>query len=170
MHLIPWVLLKQALAFDGDETDPATTVTLSARTLRLLIEAAAAAQPFDEVSYLRANPDVARSVRDGHCQAAHAHYGQIGYYEGRVVGRAGFDEAWYLERYPDVKQAVARGDCQSGYEHYCGSGVREWRSPNASVEADILAWHQAVSEKTRPPSRVASRLERQRPIRRRAKA
>jgi hypothetical protein len=148
MHLIPWVLLKQAIAFKGDETQPETPVILSNRTLHLLIEAALAGQDFDEIAYFRSNPDVARSVRDGHCPSAWVHYLLTGYYEGRMAGRTGFDEAWYLERYPDIKRAIASGECQSGHDHYADAGIREWRSPNKTAEPDIFRWHQAVSEST----------------------
>jgi hypothetical protein len=151
MHLIPWVLLKRALIFHGDEARPDTQVVLSNRLLRMLIEAALAAQPFEDSAYLRANPDVARSVREGNCASARKHYATLGYYEDRSAGKTGFDEDWYLERYPDIKRAVAVGDCRSGYEHFSGAGVREWRSPNKEAEPDIYRWHQAVAE--RAPAR-----------------
>jgi hypothetical protein len=157
VHLIPWLLLKKALTFHGDESKPDTEVTLSNRVLRMLIEAALAAQPFEDTAYFRANPDVARSVRDGKCSSASKHYATLGYYEDRSAGKTGFDEDWYLDRYPDIKRAVAVGDCRSGYEHYSGAGKREWRSPNRAAESDIYRWHQAVSEATQAPSATAPR-------------
>jgi hypothetical protein len=170
MHLIPWVLLKNALTFHGDENRPETQVTVSNRVLRLLIEAAVGAQPFEETAYLRANPDVARSVRDGKCSSPRAHYAELGFFEDRPPIKAGFDEDWYLDRYPDIKRAVAAGDCRSAYEHYCGAGVREWRSPNKAAEADIYRWHQAISASKPVQESAAARAPARTAAPRRAKA
>jgi hypothetical protein len=159
-----------AVAFQGEEGRPDTPVVLPNRVFRLLVEAAVAGQAFDEISYLRANPDVAKSVREGDCPGAHVHYTSLGYYEDRSVGKAGFDEAWYLERYPDVKQAVAAGNVRSGLDHYCGGGMKEWRSPNAEAEADVFRWHQAITQGA-PPRQAgpgASLVDRALPRRARA--
>lgn len=170
MHLIPWVLLKKALQFHGDETKPDTPVTVSNRVLRMLIETALAAQPFEETAYLRANPDVARSVRDGACPSARKHYATLGYYEDRTPAKAGFDEEWYLDRYPDIRRAVAVGDCRSGHEHYSGAGLREWRSPNKAAESDIYRWHQAISASVQTTESAAPAAAARTPLARRAKA
>jgi hypothetical protein len=112
--------------------------------LRLLVEAALSNAPFDERSYVAANPDIADAIRRGKVTSGRQHYLSSGYYEGRGTGHAGFDEAWYLQRYPDVQLAVQRGESTSGLEHYRGPGMREWRSPSRAAEADIARWRNII--------------------------
>jgi hypothetical protein len=150
MHLISWAHLGSAICPDAaPDKPPADPV------LRLLIEAAVAAQPFDEVRYLAANPDVATAIRLGRCPGAKDHYVTVGYFEGRNTGNPEFDEAWYVGRYQDVGRAVESGVSASGLEHYLGPGAREWRSPNAAAEADIARWRNAVSAVNYPAKRSA---------------
>jgi hypothetical protein len=114
--------------------------------LRLLIEAALSAQPFNEQAYLEANPDVAKAVSRGQCASGRAHYVSLGYFEGRSTGEAGFAEAWYLQKYPDVAQAVAHGESESGLAHFLERGQGEWRSPTAEAERDISRWYDAIMD------------------------
>ena len=144
MHVIPWKMMRQAVRTDGPEGDPDTTVHMSNRLFRLLMEAALARQPFDEKSYLVLHPDVGAAIDRGECRNAKSHFLSAGYYEGRDTGFIGFDEAWYLARYPDVSAAVKQGKRQSGFEHFKASGAREWRSPNEAAEADIARWRRAL--------------------------
>jgi hypothetical protein len=145
MHIIPWSLLSRAVRGAASENDTEAEVRISNRLFRLLVEAALSNAPFDERSYVGANPDIADAIRRGKVASGRQHYLSSGYYEGRDTGPAGFDEAWYLQRYPDVQLAVQRGESASGLEHYRGPGMREWRSPNRAAEADIARWRKAIS-------------------------
>lgn len=145
MHILPWNLLRQAVRYEGNDSDPDVTVKLSNRVFRLLVEAALARQPFDESAYLVLHQDVAAAVARGECESGHAHYLSTGYYEGRETGFVGFDEAWYLERYTDVGTAVHLGKRQSGLEHFRSAGAHEWRAPNPAAEPDIARWRRAIT-------------------------
>ncbi len=144
MHIIPWNLLSRGVTGSHSDEDGEGQVTISNRLFRLLVEAALSNAPFDERSYVSANPDIADAIKRGKVASGRQHYLSSGYYEGRDTGHAGFDEAWYLQRYPDVQLAVQRGESSSGLEHYRGAGIREWRSPNRAAEADIARWRRAV--------------------------
>jgi hypothetical protein len=143
MHVVPWTVLKQCVS--GDAADLEAQVTLPVRVLRLLIEAALASQPFDERSYVAANPDVAEAMKQGKCASGRAHYLATGYFEGRETLPVGFDQAWYLQRYPDVAQAVQSGKTASALQHFRQSGLHEWRSPSRMAEADIARWRSAMA-------------------------
>jgi hypothetical protein len=169
MHVIPWLLLKQAIRMDGDESRPDTQVSMPGRVFRLLMEAALKGEAFDERAYLKANPDVAWSVQKGNAPSALQHYVSAGYFENRPTDMMGFDEEYYLDRYPDVKRAVQVGDCKSGHAHFSGEGVREWRCPNKAAEQDIVRWHEAVtpSAAVRPtpaPPPVPAQIAQTRPM------
>ena len=144
MYVVSWHMLKQCLSARVDASDPDAPVGLPGAVLRLLIESALTNQPFDERSYLLANPDVAEAMKQGKCASGRAHYLATGYFEGRDTGAAGFDHAWYLQRYPDVALAVQSGKAGSALQHYRQSGAREWRSPNRVAEADIARWRGAI--------------------------
>lgn len=157
MYVLPWHTLQHCVAMQG--SDPHAPVTLPRAVLRLLIEAALASQPFDERSYLSANPDVAAAMKQGKCASGRAHYLSTGYFEGRDTLPAGFDAAWYLQRYADVALAVQRGKAASALQHFRQSGVQEWRSPNRPAEADIARWRSAVA-----PAAAPARPQRSAPV------
>ncbi len=164
MHIIPWALLSEGVSGGGPGQGDDAEVSISNKLFRLLVEAALANAPFDEKSYVAANPDIGEAVRAEKIASGRAHYLSSGYYEGRDTGRAGFDEAWYLQRYPDVQLAVQNRESASGFEHYRGPGVREWRSPNRAAEADIARWRNAIDTSAKAPgsaqaARVATRTK-----------
>lgn len=48
-----------------------------------------------------------------------------------------FDEQWYVDTYADVRDAIAGGDVYSGFVHFIGYGLREGRSPNATLDIEL---------------------------------
>jgi len=117
---------------------------------------------WDEGSYLRSHPDVARAVEAGAFWSGYHHYRLHGWKEERqafassgLVGERrkcllppDWDEAAYLRRRPDVAQSVAAGTMPSGYAHYCLHGRQEGRSP---------AWTTAATADSRPPASPTQR-------------
>lgn len=91
---------------------------------------------FDEVKYLRANPDVAEAVADGRYKSGLKHWRIAGMEECRKGRRrAGFfahddvyDERTYLQYNPDVAEAVRSGKYESGYHHWTTEGIAEYKA------------------------------------------
>lgn len=101
---------------------------------------------FDEVTYLLAHPDVARTVAAGGLRSGYDHWVRYGQQEGRAAhfrkrARRGrqervqpppgvpqdFDEDGYLFFNPDVANAVAQGRFPTGYAHWTAFGRAEGR-------------------------------------------
>lgn len=111
-------------------------------------------EEFDELVYLRLNPDVAEAVRAGTFTTAWEHWDKNGRAEGRVAslprglkehGRSGdappivleaFDEAAYLKLNPDVAEAVAAGAFTSARAHWDGYGRAEGRRATLPKDFD----------------------------------
>ena len=70
--------------------------------------------------YLSAHTDVTLAAGTRNADAAHHHYLNWGYYEGRLPFR--FDPAWYAARYPMAALEVAQGDYRDFPHHYIAVG------------------------------------------------
>lgn len=108
---------------------------------------------FDAEAYLRINPDVALSIREGEGLSAEEHYLRHGRHEGRKYAANAdgsiidpdllallphdFDAASYLELHGDIEEAIAAGYCPSAEVHYLNVGRHEGRIYKLS--ADIVA-------------------------------
>jgi GT2 family glycosyltransferase/SAM-dependent methyltransferase len=99
-------------------------------------DTAAAGDSFDEVKYLRANPDVAEAVTTGRYASGLKHWQSSGMEECRKgQRRAGFfdyddvyDERAYLLYNPDIASAVRSGKYASGYHHWITEGIAEHKA------------------------------------------
>ncbi|WP_271504863.1 hypothetical protein [Bradyrhizobium sp. CCBAU 11357] len=133
-----------ALNINKSVLDGNGQVKVPARLLKLLLQVALAAAEFDEDSYLRENPDVAKAIGRGDVESAHLHYIGFGYFEGRRGGGPTVDDDWYLAKYPDVAAAVKDGRVKSAEAHFESIGGGEGRSPAAEYEADAAQWKLAI--------------------------
>ena len=77
---------------------------------------------FNEIWYLRHNPDVAAAVEAGLIDAK-THFEQYGRLEGRAPGPL-FDPERYLNENPDVRMAVANG-LTTAYDHFPNTGSKK---------------------------------------------
>jgi hypothetical protein len=100
---------------------------------------------FNEVGYLRDNPDIAAAVKSGKVADARMHYVGFGYFESRTGATPEVDEAWYLRTYPDVSEAVATKSVASAAEHFRVIGAAEGRSPNAFYVPAAEQWKKAIA-------------------------
>lgn len=90
---------------------------------------------FDEVAYLRFNPDVLGAVVRGQFHTGYDHFTQFGWREGRNPSSL-YDEAFYLAANPDVAQAVSGEGFASGFEHFVQHGHLERRDPSNLFDQD----------------------------------
>jgi hypothetical protein len=96
---------------------------------------------FDEVEYLRANPDVAASVSTGFFATGWHHYNAHGRAEGRRCNN--FDERFYLQSYPIAMEEISAGLASDPREHFVRFGrsrgylthPQAWRPNNAAALA-----------------------------------
>jgi hypothetical protein len=77
-------------------------------------------QLFDELEYLRANPDVAASVAAGLFVTGWHHYNAHGRAEGRRCSN--FDENFYLQSYPIAVEEISAGLVSDPREHFARFG------------------------------------------------
>ncbi len=136
--------LMTALNINKSVLDGNGQVKVPARFLKLLLQVALAAAEFDEDSYLRENPDVAKAISRGDVESAHLHYIGFGYFEGRRGGGPAVDADWYLGKYPDVAAAVREGRIKSAEAHFHAIGGGEGRSPALEYEADAAQWKSVI--------------------------
>ncbi|WP_235884937.1 MULTISPECIES: hypothetical protein [Bradyrhizobium] len=136
--------LMSALNLDKSALDGSGQVKVPAGLLKLLLQIAIAAAEFDEDSYLRENPDVAKAVSRREIESAHMHYIGFGYFEGRRGGGPAVDAEWYLGKYPDVAAAVRDGRVKSAEAHFLSIGGGEGRSPAADYEGEAAQWKSAI--------------------------
>ncbi|MCG4256298.1 hypothetical protein K6W27_03260 [Acetobacter senegalensis] len=149
-EMIPYALLSRALGYDifaAKEENVSVPHTL----LLFLLQEYVAHAPFDEASYLTANPDVAAAVARGDFSSGRQHFLQRGYQEEREGHQPAFSEGWYLQQNPDVAIAVQLGDWPSGQAHYQAHGKTEWRSPSPETQPAYARWQSLFS--TSPASR-----------------
>lgn len=148
MYLIPYAMIQRFLAnrFSGDKAmaEP-SSIMIPLPLFRRLLQQTLEKQPFDEIAYLDANPDVASAVRRGEIESGHKHYVQDGYFEGRAGGPDMFDEAWYFRTNADVSRSVRAGLYPSGKVHFHSAGVQEFRAPTAAAETDMRLWKGMLS-------------------------
>jgi hypothetical protein len=93
---------------------------------------------FDDMSYLRLYPDVAKAVAEGQT-SAWDHYYKHGRTEGRKLND--FDPEFYLRVYPVVTSETAAGKASSPFDHYRTIGrargflsnYKAQRPPNAAL-------------------------------------
>lgn len=145
--MIPYALLSRALGYDifaAEEENVSVPHTL----LLFLLQEYVAHAPFNEASYLTANPDVAAAVARGDFSSGLQHFLQRGYQEERDGYQPAFSEDWYLQQNPDVAIAVQLGDWPSGQAHYQAHGKTEWRSPSPQAQRTYALWQSLLSPRT----------------------
>lgn len=145
MYVPPLNSLLRALGVDRATYERSSKVALPKELFKLLVHMALANSAFNEVGYLKENPDVADAIRNGEIADARAHYIGFGYFEGRTGATPAVDETWYLTTYPDVAQAVKLDKIKSAREHYNMIGGAEGRSPNAAYIPVAEQWKKALS-------------------------
>jgi hypothetical protein len=153
MTMVPYKLLLAAVQIDGDN------VLVSRNFLNFLLQKVIQNAEFDELRYLKLNPDVAASVRQGEWETGQDHYIARGYFEGREGADKPMSESWYLRTNPDVAAAVTSGEWPSGESHYHERGMFEWRAPNRDLQDTFVSWKSALtnssSEEASPVSTVS---------------
>jgi hypothetical protein len=139
MFIPPYTTLLSSLGVTQEQLDKQPEVTVSAKLLKLLIQAAVVASDVDESGYVNANPDIREALTKRTIASARQHYVSTGYFEGRWGG-VRIDDAWYLKTNPDVAQAVRTRGVASATEHYFSSGAAEFRAPNAASLEACATW------------------------------
>ncbi len=120
------------------------TVAVKVDLLRLLLELAASALPFNADWYVEANPDIKEAFTDGKITDLREHFFSTGFFEGRLGEPDEINEDWYLMQYADVRRALRSGRVESALQHYETVGKREWRSPRPEVTEDLHRWRNAL--------------------------
>jgi hypothetical protein len=146
MYIPPYDALLRSAGLSREELKGAAEVTIPMGLFQFLLQLAVANGDFNEVGYLKENPDVAEAVESGEIESARLHYIGFGYFEGRLGATPDVDERWYLRSYPDVGAAVKAGRLSSAREHFTLTGAAEWRSPSPRYENDALQWKRALEE------------------------
>jgi len=139
----PLSVLKEQLVLGEGELDGNRKVLVSRRVLRLLLSLAASRARFDAAAYLEENDDLRIRMRGLPADEVRDHFLSQGYFEERAGGYPNFDPVYYAARYPDVVSGVGT-DADALRRHYLEQGVKEWRSPNAAVEAEVAQWAAAI--------------------------
>ena len=145
MFVPPYKALLGALGITAEQLDKQAEVTVSAKSLKLLIKAAVFGSEVDETGYLSANPDVRDALAKRTITSARQHYIAYGYYESRQGG-VRVDVDWYLKANPDVAAAIRAGKVTSASEHYYSSGAREFRAPNAAALDGCGKWKASINK------------------------
>ena len=137
--------LLTAVGVTRAEFENASVVVVPTELLKLLLQVAVASGDFNEVGYLRDNPDIAGAVKAGKLEDARLHYVGFGYFESRSGATPEVDEGWYLRIYPDVAEAVAARSVGSAAEHFRVAGAAEGRSPNDFYLPAAEQWKKAIA-------------------------
>ena len=141
MDYLPHIdLFLRAMRINRDRLDSKSKIAIDAKLLRMLLQTLAEAMPFSEEFYLQSYPDVAEAHAQGQIENLHAHFVELGFFEGRAGAAPSVDEAYYASTYRDVADAVRRSDVKSGTEHYLRSGAAEGRVPNPQLKPLIDSW------------------------------
>ena len=125
--MIKFKQLAQILSMHGFD-EGHTTLTINRDGLHQIINILLADEPFEEGSYLDANPDVRQAIESGKVTSGKEHYRVFGYYEGRFPGFGGFDANNYIEANPDL--SFFREEIDWDYlcrQHYRDYGFSENR-------------------------------------------
>lgn len=104
---------------------------------------------FDELSYLDLNPDVLRSVHEGHFSSGYDHWVRVGSAERRALRPAPgappeWNECRYLRLNPDIASLVQAGEIPSGYHHWTRHGQYEGR-PGGILSSPRTSYAGAIS-------------------------
>jgi hypothetical protein len=145
MYVPPFDSLLTAIGVTRAEFEDAAVVVVPTELLKLLLQVAVASGDFNEIGYIRDNPDIAGAVEAGKVEDARLHYVGFGYFESRSGATPEVDEAWYLRTYSDVADAVAARSVGSAAEHFRVIGAAEGRSPNAFYVPAAEQWKKAVA-------------------------
>jgi hypothetical protein len=140
MYVPPFDSLLKAIGTTPVEFESSTEVLVPKELLRLLLQVAVANSDFNEVGYLRENPDIAAAIRSGKIEDSLLHYVGFGYFESRDGATPDVDEAWYLRTYADVADGVRSGQIDSATKHFRVAGVIEGRSPSAAYSVAAEQW------------------------------
>ncbi len=146
MFLPPYNILSTHLEYAARAKPPESLTVVPKAFLRLLIQVALSRMPFDEESYLQANPDVAQAIRAGKVESGRVHFVGTGYFEGRQGGVRDVDAVWYLKTYPDVAKALKDGttEVSSAQQHYLANGALEGRVPYSDAQVDVAELRYAL--------------------------
>lgn len=144
MYIPPFDSLLNALGATRKEFNRVDQITLPVPLLKILLQMANAASDFNEIGYLRENPDIAAAVKTGEIQSAKMHYIGFGYFEGRLGAIPEVDVPWYLESNPDVADAVEQQKVGSASEHFNVVGAGEGRSPSKKYETVAAQWKKVL--------------------------
>lgn len=101
---------------------------------------------FNEVQYLKKNPDVAEAVKRRQVRSGREHYLAAGFLEGRRGALPSVDEEWYRKANADVAIAVRKGELASGADHYEMVGAAECRPPAKEYELACFEWKVALGK------------------------
>lgn len=155
MPILPYKLLLANLRLNG------SNIVISKSFLDFLLQNLLLNYEFNEEDYLRLNPDVAASVRQGEWESGKAHYIARGYFEDREGALKPLIETWYLRANPDVALAVKAGDWSSGESHYHERGMFEWRAPNKEMQETFVVWKNALGsvDDPTPPTESGSQVK-----------
>ncbi|MEA2048158.1 MAG: glycosyltransferase [Campylobacterota bacterium] len=86
---------------------------------------------FDELAYLKGNPDIAEAINDGDIEDIQLHFEEIGLADIREGLRKyhyrfePFNESLYLEMFPDIKEAIEKGLFSKAFQHFYANGYKE---------------------------------------------
>jgi hypothetical protein len=145
MYVPPLDSLLKAIGVTRAEFENTSIVAVPTELLKLLLQVTVASGDFNEVGYLRDNPDIADAVKSGKLEDARLHYVGFGYFESRSGATPEVDESWYLRTYTDVADAVATKMVASATEHFRIVGASEGRSPNALYIPAAEQWKKAIA-------------------------
>jgi hypothetical protein len=143
MYVPPLNALLRGLGLTRADLE-SVQVTIPIELLKLLLQVVLANSEFNEVGYLRANPDIAGAFKVGSIENTFLHYVGFGYFEGRLGATPEVNEAWYLRTYSDVAAAVRAKQIASAKEHFEVIGAGEGRSPNAESASVAAQWKKAI--------------------------
>jgi hypothetical protein len=133
-------MLLQALRISRDRLDSRSKVAVDPRLLIHIIRQIARSLPFDEAFYLTTYDDVAQAHGVGTIGDLHAHFIEVGFFEGRLGADPEVDSRYYLATYPDVGRAIAGGAIGSADDHYLQRGAAEGRAPNPTLAPAVERW------------------------------
>jgi hypothetical protein len=146
MYVPPFEAILRNIDISKSDFETSSSVEIPRTLLEFLLRIALVSADFDEVSYLGANPDVAKATKSGTVKSPRLHYIGNGYFEGRQGGSPELDEKWYLSSYPDVADAVRRRATESGAQHFQTVGVLELRAPAEAYLTDAVEWGKALGK------------------------
>lgn len=143
MYMPAFNAFLQNFGIDMESFNSAEKVEIPKSLLKFMLQLLLTHGSFNEVGYLKLNPDVEVSVKQGALPNARIHYIGYGFFEGRLGATPEVDEEWYRQVYADVEQGIRQGLIGSAVEHFLLAGAAEGRSPNAHVLPDATQWKRA---------------------------